>query len=238
MEAAAMQVARLALLGLALITLVVACLLTGCGGSQDTPAAGTESSSMSSAAKAETSKPAIVLPPAAAKPADPIVVLHTTVGDIKIRLFKEKAPQTVSNFLHNYVARGFYAETIVHHVEPGVMLIAGGYGSDLAAKETRTPIYNESRGGLSNRRGTVAMIHDASSPHSGTSQFFINLADNPDFDAQESDAGDEYGYCVFGEVIEGMDVVDRIAASQTTASGEFASVPSPPVMVSSAVQLR
>ena len=233
-----MQVARLALLGLALITLVVACWLTGCGGSQETPAAGTEASSKSAATPGDPAKPAIVLPQPAAKPADPVVVLHTTAGDIKVRLFQQKAPQTVSNFLHNYVARGFYEETIVHHVEPGVMLIAGGYGSDLAAKETRTPIYNESRGGLSNRRGTVAMIHDGSSPHSGTSQFFINLADNPDFDAQSTDAGDEFGYCVFGEVIEGMEVVDRIAQSQTTATGEFASVPSPPVVVSSAVQLR
>ena len=157
----------------------------------------------------------------------------------------------MANFLENYVARTFYDETIVHHVEPDFMIAAGGYGADLEPKPTRAWIRNESRGGLSNRRGTVAMAHLPGYPHSATSQFFINLSDNPSLDYQrkaeetpdgspDDVAGDEddkedggAGYCVFGEVIEGLDVVDRIAEVEVESSELFPSLPVETVIIRS-----
>jgi peptidyl-prolyl cis-trans isomerase A (cyclophilin A) len=167
-----------------------------------------------------------------------VVVLHTSSGDIKIKLFAEKAPQTVDNFLSNYAERKFYDETIFHHVEPGSLLIAGGYDAGLEAKPTRTPIYNESRNGLSNTRGTVAMICDPESPHSATSQFFINLTDNSAFDSKKTDEELAFGYCVFGQVIEGLEVAEKIARQPTTSQGEFAQVPTPTVAIRSIERLR
>lgn len=176
--------------------------------------------------------------PAPAKPANPIVVLHTTAGDVKLELFADKSPQTVDNFLLNYATSGFYDQTVFHHVEAGMMLIGGGYTADMQAKPARTPIFNESRNGVSNRRGTVAMIRDPESPHSATSQFFINLADNLDFDFKAGEADDVLGYCVFGQVVAGLDVIDHIAKMPTTAIGEFAKVPSPSVAIQSVERLR
>jgi len=179
-------------------------------------------------------KPKAVRPP----PEDPVVVLHTSAGDIKIRLFAEKAPQTVENFLSNYAERKFYDETIFHHVEAGTMLIGGGYQEDLQGKPTRTPIYNESRNGLSNTRGTVAMICDPESPHSATSQFFINLADNPNLDSKKTDDEIAFGYCVFGQVVEGFDVAQKIAKQPTTAQGDFSQLPTPTVAIRTIERLR
>ena len=182
------------------------------------------------AAPAAQSSPAATASPSSAarrddssQPVDPVVVLHTTQGDISLKLFAEKAPRTVENFLRGYAERGFYDQTIFHHVERGRMLIAGGYTSELARKPTRAPIYNESRNGLSNRRGTVAMIREADAPHSATSEFFVNLTDNPDFDFKSSDDDDEPGYCVFGEVVSGMDVVDKIKKGNAAANGMVSS---------------
>ena len=119
-----------------------------------------------------------------------------------------------------------------------MMLIGGGYTADMQPKPARTPIFNESRNGISNRRGTVAMIRDPESPHSATSQFFINLADNPDFDFKPGETDDVLGYCVFGQVVVGLDVVERIAQMPTTSIGEFAKVPSPAVAIQSVERLR
>ena len=127
--------------------------------------------------------------PSLPKPVDPMVVMHTTVGDITLQLFAEKAPRTVENFLQTYALRGYYDQTIFHHVEPGQMLIGGGFTTDFQRKPGRAPIYNESRNGLSNRRGTVAMVRDPDAPHSATSEFFINLAHNADFDHRALLAG-------------------------------------------------
>src|SRR5262245_65630022 len=203
--------------------------LSGCSKVGTTPTA---------AAPAAQSSPATSTSPSTAagrdespQPVDPVVVLHTTLGDISLKLFAEKAPRTVENFLRGYAERGFYDQTIFHHVERGRMLIAGGYTSELARKPTRAPIYNESRNGISNRRGTVAMIREAESPHSATSEFFVNLTDNPDFDFKASDDDDVPGYCVFGEIIAGMDVVDRIAQLPTAARGDFPKLPSPDVSI-------
>jgi len=205
----------------------------GCGKSQ---AASTTSQAIEASASSQPpTTPAITSRVAAApaKPVDPLIVLHTTAGDITLRLFAEKAPRTVDNFLRNYAERGFYEQTIFHHVEPGVMLIGGGYTADFQPKPTRAAIYNESSNGLSNHRGTIAMVHDLDSPHSATSQFFINLADNPDLDFKRGETDDVPGYAVFGEVVTGMDVVDRIAQQPTASQGDFSSVPSPVVLARS-----
>jgi cyclophilin family peptidyl-prolyl cis-trans isomerase len=178
------------------------------------------------------------MPRATPQPEDPLVVLHTSAGDLKLRLFAGKSPQTVDNFLRNYVSRGFYDQTIFHHVEPGSMLIGGGYTVELEAKPPRVAIYNESRNDLTNRRGTVAMIRDPEVPHSANSQFFINLADNPHLDFQNSNGEELFGYCVFGEVVEGMEAIDRIAHLPTTSRGDFASVPSPAVVIQSVERIR
>jgi cyclophilin family peptidyl-prolyl cis-trans isomerase len=213
----------------------------GCG--RNAGAAATDAS----ASLPQTAAAAVVTPTSATraaasqpKPVDPMVVLHTTAGDITLQLFPEKAPRTVENFLQSYAQRGFYDQTIFHHAEPGLMLIAGGYTAELERKSARAPIYNESRGGISNRRGTVAMIHDADAPHSATSEFFFNLSDNNDFDFKASDEQDQevLGYCVFAEVVAGMDIVDRIAQLPTASQGDFAKVPSPPVLITSVQRLQ
>jgi cyclophilin family peptidyl-prolyl cis-trans isomerase len=108
----------------------------------------------------------------------------------------------------------------------------------LQRKEPRAPIYNESRNGLQNRRGTIAMIRDSESPHTATSEFFINLADNPAFDFKEADDSEEPGYCVFGEIVSGMEVIDRIAQLPTASIGDFAKVPSPPVTIAGVERLQ
>ncbi|HEX5104746.1 MAG TPA: peptidylprolyl isomerase, partial [Pirellulaceae bacterium] len=142
-----MHFARLILLGLALVTLAVAAWLTGCGDSPKTPVAEGSSTSESAPESVSTAgvAPKQTKPSTPPKPVDPIVILHTSAGQIKVQLFAEKAPQTVDNFLNNYARRGFYDETIFHHIEPGMMLIAGGFTADLQPKETRAAIYNESR---------------------------------------------------------------------------------------------
>jgi len=234
-----MHAARLLLLGLALLTLAIACWLTGCGSGAKTPTTEPEAqadASSESGAGAVASKP--VKTKAPPKAVDPIVVLHTSEGIIKIQLFAEKSPQTVDNFLNTYARRGFYEETIFHHIEPGMMLIAGGFTADLQPKPTRSAIYNESRNGLANRKGTVAMIHDPEAAHTATSQFFINLVDNPAFDFRAGAEEDAFGYCVFGQVIEGMNVVEKIAQTPTAAQGDFPAVPTQTVMIQKVEQVR
>jgi len=154
-------------------------------------------------------------------PAGPVVVIETSHGDIRVALDKAKAPLTVDNFLA-YVKSGFYAGTIFHRVMPGFMIQGGGFDASLVEKPTRPPVKNEARNGLRNLRGTLAMAR-TSDPHSATSQFFINLKSNPALDFGV--ARDGWGYAVFGEVIEGMEVVDRIAAVPTTSRGVHDDVP-------------
>jgi peptidyl-prolyl cis-trans isomerase A (cyclophilin A)/peptidyl-prolyl cis-trans isomerase B (cyclophilin B) len=210
-------------------------LLSGCGGKSAAPQGETAKAAGSSpATSVEITPTSATRSPAATAPApDPIVTLHTTAGDIKVQLFAAKAPRTVENFLRGYAERGYYDQTIFHHVEPGRMLIAGGYSAEMERKPERAAIYNESRGGLSNRRSTVAMVREPDAPHSATADFFINLADNPAFDHRTEGEDEQHGYCVFGEVISGMDVVDRIAQQSTTAKGDFPRIPSPAVTISS-----
>ncbi|MBN1290758.1 MAG: peptidyl-prolyl cis-trans isomerase [Candidatus Latescibacteria bacterium] len=144
---------------------------------------------------------------------NPIVIVKTNKGTIEIELFSDRAPQTVTNFL-SYVLLSFYDGTIFHRIIPGFMIQGGGFTPDMEQKPTKPPIVNEAANGLKNKRGTIAMARTPE-PHSATCQFFINHRDNPALDFKDNTAKG-YGYCVFGRVIEGMDVVDKIAKVTTT----------------------
>ena len=148
----------------------------------------------------------------------PEVLMRTSLGDIKIRLFPDKAPVSVENFLQ-YVNERFYDGTIFHRVSEGYVVQGGGFTANFAKKETRGPIKNEAGNGLSNRRGTVAMAR-VNIVDSATSQFFINVADNTFLD-HKNETTRGYGYAVFGQVISGMEVVDRIASVKTGTQGPF-----------------
>lgn len=155
------------------------------------------------------------------------VQLTTTLGDIVVELDREKAPKTVANFLQ-YVQSGHYEGTVFHRVIDGFMVQGGGLTAELASKPTRAPIALESRNGLRNVRGSVAMARTAAAD-SATSQFFINLQDNPFLDAAHSRDGN--GYAVFGKVVSGMEVVDRIRALPTGRKGTYENVPLHPVSI-------
>lgn len=162
----------------------------------------------------------------------PMVILTTTMGDIKIELYPDKAPGTVQNFI-DYTKAGYYDGTIFHRVIPGFMIQCGGLTSDLQDKtEGRKPaIKNESSNGLRNDAGTLAMAR-TSAPDSATSQFFINVVNN-DF-LNKDKAADKVGYAVFGKVVEGMDVVKKIEGTKTTNKGPHQNVPVDAVIIKSA----
>ena len=168
------------------------------------------------------------------KAAAPRVLLATSLGDITIQLDAEKAPKTVANFL-DYVKSGHYDGTVFHRVIGGFMIQGGGFTPDMVQKPTRAPIPLESRNGLKNERGTVAMAR-TSVPDSATSQFFINVVDNAMLD--QANARDGQGYAVFGRVVAGMDVVDRIRAVETTSAGPHQNVPAKPVLIRSATIVK
>jgi len=161
---------------------------------------------------------------------NPVVLLETTSGDILVELYPDKAPETVANFL-KYVDDGFYNNTIFHRVIPGFMIQGGGLTARMQQKDTSAPIKNEADNGLKNDRGTIAMARTMD-PHSATAQFFINLVDN-DFLNFQAPSGNGWGYCVFGRVTEGMDVVDKIAKVKTTV-GMYQDVPSDLVVITGA----
>jgi cyclophilin family peptidyl-prolyl cis-trans isomerase len=168
----------------------------------------------------------------AAGKGNPMVVLSTSMGDIKVELYQDKAPITVKNFL-DYVKAGYYDGTVFHRVIPGFMVQGGGLTADLQDKRDgqKAPIKNESANGLKNDTGTLAMAR-TSVPDSATSQFFINVKDNS-FLNKES-AGDKVGYAVFGKVVDGMDVVRKIEQVKTTSKGPHQNVPTDPVTIKSA----
>ena len=159
------------------------------------------------------------------------VALHTNFGTIKIELDAANAPKTVDNFL-SYVRSGFYNNTIFHRVIPGFMIQGGGMGARMDEKETREPIKNEADNGVKNERGTIAMARTME-PHSASAQFFINLVDN-DFLNFSEPTINGWGYCVFGKVTDGMDVVDKIAKVKTKTVGIHENVPADLVMITSA----
>ena len=155
------------------------------------------------------------------------VRLDTSAGEIVIELDAAKAPKTVANFVE-YVKAGHYDGTVFHRVIPHFMIQGGGFDATLNQKATRAPIALESRNGLNNARGSVAMAR-TSVPDSASAQFFVNLKDNNFLDAANSPDG--HGYAVFGKVVSGMDVVDKIAAVPTAGKGPHQNVPVTPVVI-------
>jgi cyclophilin family peptidyl-prolyl cis-trans isomerase len=168
-------------------------------------------------------------------PGNAVAVISTSFGDITIELFKDRAPVSVQNFLQ-YANEGFYAGTIFHRVKPNFMIQGGGYTETLTEKPTRAPIQNEATNGLRNTRGTVAMARRASL-RSATAQFYINVADNRTLD-HTGYSPSEFGYAVFGRVLSGMDVADRIAAVATATSADMEDVPVAPVFIKSVRVLK
>lgn len=159
----------------------------------------------------------------------PRVLMKTTMGDIVIELYPEKAPKSVANFLQ-YVKNGHYNGTIFHRVINDFMIQGGGFDKDMKQKPTSAPIENEAKNGLKNEPYTVAMAR-TSNPHSATAQFFINTGNNTFLNYPGQDG---WGYAVFGKVVKGMDVVDKIEGVETGNSGMHANVPRKPVVIESA----
>ncbi|MEW5781657.1 MAG: peptidylprolyl isomerase [Pseudomonadota bacterium] len=160
-----------------------------------------------------------------------MIKLTTNLGTITLELDAEKAPKTVANFL-DYVKAGHYDGTIFHRVIDGFMIQGGGFLPGMKQKPTNAPIENEAANGLKNQRGTIAMAR-TSDPHSATAQFFINVADN-DFLDFRAPSGNGWGYCVFGHVVEGMDVVDKIKRVRTGNKGFHQDVPVEDVVIEKA----
>ena len=159
----------------------------------------------------------------------PMVVIETSSGDMLVELFPDEAPATVENFLR-YVDEDFYANTIFHRVIKDFMIQGGGLTMRMEEKKTNPPVKNEADNGLKNVRGTLAMARMAD-PHSAAAQFFINTVDNPELDFTAPNA-EGYGYCVFGQVVEGLDTVDKIAKTKVKASGEHEALPVDSVVIS------
>jgi peptidyl-prolyl cis-trans isomerase B (cyclophilin B) len=160
-----------------------------------------------------------------------MVKIHTNYGVITLTLFADKAPVTVANFL-DYVKEGFYDNTIFHRVIDGFMIQGGGFEPGMDQKESKATIQNEANNGLVNNLGTVAMAR-TNEPHSATAQFFINVGDNS-FLNFRSESTDGWGYCVFAEVSDGMDVVEKIRAVATGNSGYHQDVPAEDVVIQKA----
>ncbi len=211
-------------------------VLIGCGSSGDDKAAPTASINTSSAPAAEGASRAPAASKADSDPQHPVVQMETSLGKLTVRLDAEKAPLTVSNFL-SYVDAGQYDQTIIHQIYKGQGFLAGGFGANKAEKPSRTPVRNEADNGLKNRRGTISMVRQPGEIDSATCQFLVNVADNQALDHKDR-TPDGYGYCVFGEVIEGLDVIDSIANAQVHDTPEFERTPVQAIVVSSVKRIR
>ena len=203
---------------------------------------------LAGAATASLAQAGTAQPAAAQGAAAPRVLLSTSAGDITLELNRDKAPKTVDNFLA-YVKAGHYDGTIFHRVIDGFMIQGGGFTPDFTQKSTRAPIELESQSGLTNTRGTVAMARTGE-PNSATAQFFINVADNDFLNYRKFDKDTEVptkggartvpagtvnaGYAVFGKVVSGMEIVDKIRAVPTGSNGPHQNVPTQPVVIKSA----
>ena len=166
----------------------------------------------------------------AAEAKNPVLVLETNLGNVKVELFQKEAPISVKNFL-DYAKSGFYDGTIFHRVIAGFMIQGGGFTQEMIPKPTKAPIKNEAANGLKNERGTLAMARTGV-VDSATAQFFINVVNN-EFLNHRPGGPQSYGYAVFGKVVEGMDVVDKIAATPTGRNKGFGDVPVTPVIIKS-----
>ena len=162
--------------------------------------------------------------------ANPVATFKTSLGSFDIELFADKSPSTVKNFV-DYIESGFFDGTVFHRVIPGFMIQGGGMEPGLKEKETRAPIKNEADNGVPNARGSIAMAR-TSDPHSATCQFFINVADNKPLNFRSKDQAG-WGYCAFGQVASGMDVVDAIAAVETGNRFPHQNVPKTDVVIES-----
>lgn len=201
-------------------------------GGPQTPATAQQREPASSAGATTPGDTGRPIPPSRPAPdaMHPVVVIQTTLGDIKVVLDRENASMTVDNFLA-YVASGHYEGTIFHQVLKDYVIIGGGFTPELVQKPTRSPVYNEARNGQKNVRGALAMVRPPDQPHWGTCQFFINVTDNPNLD-HEGETPDKFGYCVFGHVApESMAVVDRIASVPVTDRPNFERIPVEPVII-------
>jgi len=167
---------------------------------------------------------------------DPIVVLHTSLGNLYVRLFERKAPRSVANFL-DYARTGHYDGSVFHQVEADFVAVGGAFDQKLQKKQVRYSVVNEATNGLKNVRGTLAMARDPGDANSATSMFFVNLADNPKLDHRGMSA-EEFGYCVFGEVIDGLDVLKKLSAVPVKQEGEFANTPVERVVLNTVRRVR
>ena len=173
----------------------------------------------------------ISFPHTLAAQGNPGAIIHTSMGDIQLELYRDKAPVSVENFI-NYANSGFYDGTIFHRVISHFMIQGGGFTPDMQKKTSGEPIENEAGNGLSNKRGTLAMAR-TNDPHSATAQFFINVQDNRNLDYTSGRSSREWGYAVFARVTSGMEVVDEIRYVETTSQGPFSDVPAEPVVIES-----
>ncbi len=163
----------------------------------------------------------------------PKVKIQTSLGDVTVEVYPDKAPKTVENFLQ-YVKDKHYDGTVFHRVIPSFMVQGGGFTPDMNQKATREPIALEANNGLKNDRGTIAMARTGN-PNSATAQFFINVVDNANLNAPQPDG---FGYAVFGKVVSGMDVVDKIRTSATGNKGMFQNVPLTPIVINSITTIK
>jgi peptidyl-prolyl cis-trans isomerase A (cyclophilin A) len=227
---------RMSVFGLLMLGTIAA---TGCGGSAEegTPKAGTTSGSTSATSSSANENLPDDAPLPEIKPPNPfpVVVLRTSAGEIHVKLNAEKAPRTVQNFL-NYVDNAQYDQTIFHQVEAGYVILGGTYTTEMNEREGRYPIANEATNGLKNIRGTISMARQFDVIDSSTCQFFINLNDNPGLDHQ-GEKPEEYGFCVFGDVVGGMEVIDKIAQAQVRDTEKFQKLPVKPIVIESARRL-
>ena len=169
---------------------------------------------------------ALALPAGAA---NPMVEMKTSMGTLVIELYADKAPKSVDNFIQ-YVKSGFFNGLVFHRVIDGFMIQGGGFDADLRQKVTRAPIENEAKNGLKNEPGTLAMAR-TQDPHSASAQFFVNLVNNTPLDYPSRDG---WGYAVFGKVVQGFDVVQKIAKVRTANAGPHQNVPTTPVVIEAA----
>jgi len=176
----------------------------------------------------EPGKQTVSTAPAAGQPANPRVLIETSKGNITVEVFPHNAPQSAANFL-NYVKSGFYDGLAFHRIIPGFMIQTGGMTPDMVEKPKGAPIQNEADNGLKNLRGTLAMAR-MGEPHSASSQFFINVADNA-FLNHRGKSFEGWGYAVFGQVVDGMNVVDAIVAVPRGSRGPYDDVPVDPVVM-------
>ena len=216
------------------VCLAMAVFAAGCKGKQGTGGKA-EQAPEQAAAAAVPQAPAEEKKAEAPAAANPQVVIATSMGDIKVELFADKAPVTVKNFL-SYAEKGYYDGTIFHRVIMGFMIQGGGMKPGLKEKQPDPPIKNEARSDLPNVRGTMAMAR-TDEVDSATSQFFINQVDNTKLDHRDNTILG-FGYCVFGKVLEGMDVVDSIASVATTTVGPFENVPRDDVLIMSVKRIE